>query len=244
MPKMEYETAMVAEKPSDLLKCDILQLRLACKEYGIIPDGDKWNLIGKLLHLFPAEAVTEEDLHRFKTEELRNICDGLNISREGNLELIADRIVYYHNKILIHSKSPNKKKTKMKKLISKAFNEIVPALPATVCNQFYRISPHIIPSNPNQDNYEWKKHTTQEILIGDVPFRVNVQLSVNLEIDENYKTNEKAYESNEHSLEVKKEEEEDSDRKSKRMTRQTVQPPPREKRHREDEREVQRKKKR
>jgi len=177
---MEYETDMVAEKPSDLLKCDTLQLRLVCNEYNIIPDGDKWNLIGKLLHLFPASSVTDEDLHRFKSKELRSICDGLNISREGELEEIAERIEYYHNKIL-KQESFNQKKAKMKKLITQNFKNIVPSLPATVCNQYYRVTPY---TSPIQDTYEWKKHITQEILIGDVPFKVNVHISISLEEDE------------------------------------------------------------
>jgi len=171
------ETDMIAEKPSDLLKCELVQLREVCKEYGIIPDGNKWALIGKLIHLFPADVVTDLDLHRFTTDQLRSVCEGLNISREGDLEDLANRIEKYHHQILC---SQSKKKyLKMCALLQENFTDIAPSLPVTVADQYYRVIP-LKPEEEDNPSYRWKHSSKQDIKIGDTTFKAEVRISVTL----------------------------------------------------------------
>jgi len=178
--KIEYQyEEEKAQNPHDLLKYDISQLKLLCKENKILQTGDDaLIIIGKLLHLFPKTAVTEKDLHRFTADQLRSISDGLNISREGDIEELAKRILKYHHTVLVHYKAPEKKRENLNKLITKRrFHRFVPAIPVTVCDKLYKAEPHKSSSEP----YSWRGKETQEVLIGDNTYNATVEFNITLE---------------------------------------------------------------
>jgi len=88
--------------PSELGSFSHEELQDLCRAYHIsIVAKTKFELIGRLLVIFPQEVLTTEDLNKFTIKELRKMAAGAYISNRGGKENIVERLIKYGKKSVI-----------------------------------------------------------------------------------------------------------------------------------------------
>jgi len=84
-----------------------------CRDYSLSwVSRTKWELIGRLLILFPKQALVEEDLDKFSLEQLRLMCSGAWISSRGDKPVLIERLIKYGTKNLLQPATPCKPRDK------------------------------------------------------------------------------------------------------------------------------------
>jgi len=106
------------EFPSDLKKCSNAEIQQLCSEHQLsLVARNKWELIGRVLVLFPKEILTEENLDKFTHEQLMKMCSGAWVSNKGTKEDLIQRLIRYATQGRNHLvKVREKKKYKARKI--------------------------------------------------------------------------------------------------------------------------------
>jgi hypothetical protein len=72
------------EFPMDLCECKVMELRELAAEHSLPTTGSKYELIGRLLCLFPLSKLSEESLAGFSLPDLKSMAKGIDIAQVGS----------------------------------------------------------------------------------------------------------------------------------------------------------------
>eukprot|EP01124_Arcella_intermedia_P035233 TRINITY_DN891_c0_g1_i1.p1 TRINITY_DN891_c0_g1~~TRINITY_DN891_c0_g1_i1.p1 ORF type:complete len:397 (+),score=113.11 TRINITY_DN891_c0_g1_i1:780-1970(+) len=185
--------------PSEMKKCDAETIKGICKDYGVYTIArNHWELIGRMLLLFPDEVLTEEELDKFNMDNLQKMCDGAWISRIGDKEQLIDRLIHYGKTaklraLLKGSKGKNgdeengshkrkrsdgdpedaKARIKKRKLAVDEFIDLAPTIPVTIETSYYDLPPKKIGST-----FGWAHKDRQILKVSGDNYLVEWELNI------------------------------------------------------------------
>jgi len=81
------------EVPLDLTQCKLAELRELANENKLKTTGTKFELIGRLLRLFPANKLTEDSLSGFKLIDLKSMAKGADLPQVGSKSQIVGSLL-------------------------------------------------------------------------------------------------------------------------------------------------------
>jgi len=81
------------EFPVDLCGCKLIELSELAAEHALRTSGSKFELIGRLLILFPQEKLKTDSLARFKLPDLKSMAKGLSLPQVGSKEQLISSLL-------------------------------------------------------------------------------------------------------------------------------------------------------
>jgi len=106
---LDIEEVVFARYPSELISFELAELQDLCRENHIsVIAKNKYELMGRLLIVFPPEAITEDDLQRLEEKDLRKMATGAYISNKGKKSDIIRRLIKYGTKSSIEPPTPQR----------------------------------------------------------------------------------------------------------------------------------------
>eukprot|EP01124_Arcella_intermedia_P020350 TRINITY_DN27821_c0_g1_i1.p1 TRINITY_DN27821_c0_g1~~TRINITY_DN27821_c0_g1_i1.p1 ORF type:complete len:393 (+),score=83.38 TRINITY_DN27821_c0_g1_i1:33-1211(+) len=132
--------------PSHLRDCEDEEIRDLCAEHRIARESlSKFELIGRLLRVFPPSNITEEDLNRFELKELKLMNKGVGLSRKGEKGALVNRLIKFSRFVPGTPATPTTPGTTLNKHLftNEEFPEIAP-------NISFCINNNVVTANPKQ----------------------------------------------------------------------------------------------
>jgi len=179
--------------PSELSNFNLEELQDLCDENLLsIIAANKYELIGRLLVVFPPEVLKEEDLNKFEFKHLQKMASGACVSDKGEKKDIIRRLIKYGKKSPLEPPTPiqntdtprpNSRKRKLSdeehlprkklKLRPPTFLDMAPEVPFMIENRRYMAHPVI-----EDQNMGWKQTGKQVINVGGVLLNVTWKLDI------------------------------------------------------------------
>jgi len=181
-----------AQYPSDLANFHREELQDLCSENDLSTIAvNKYELIGRLLVVFPPEVLCEEELNKFEIKQLQKMASGACVSDKGEKIDIIRRLIKYGKNSplepptpLQHTDTPRpSRKRKLSdevrvprkklKLRPPTFIDMAPDVPFMIENRRYMAHPVI-----EDQNMGWKQSGKQVINVGGVLLNVTWKLDI------------------------------------------------------------------